>query len=74
MQVLGSCEAAKSEKINFIPNNTVKYMTFCLGQLQFIHSLMFLNSSLDKLAENLSSVNLQVTVTHSDATMVGLLP
>ena len=35
MQVLGNCE----EKISCIPNNMEKYMTFSVGQLQFINCL-----------------------------------
>ena len=43
MQALEGCD----EKINCIPNNMEKYMTFSVGQLKFIDSLQFLNSSLD---------------------------
>lgn len=39
--------------INVIPNNTEKYLAFMLGRhMVFIDSFQFLNSSLDKLANN----------------------
>ena len=53
MSALGKSEATKDQKISYIPNNMEKYMTFSVGQLQFIDSLQFMNSSLDKLAANL---------------------
>ena len=62
MQAMSGNEA---EKISCIPNNMEKYMTFSLDQLQFIDSLQFLNSSLDKLSSNLSLDDLKVTATHS---------
>ena len=41
-------------KINVIPNGLEKYMAFFLGRdLVFIDSMQFMNSSLDKLVENL---------------------
>ena len=41
-------------KINAIPNNMGKYMTFMLGNhLNFINSFQFMSSSLDKLVNNL---------------------
>ena len=51
MQGLGKL---KSEKISCIPNNTEKYISFSVGDLVFIDSLQFLNSSLEKLVANLS--------------------
>jgi hypothetical protein len=51
----------KTDAINCIPNNMEKYMTFSLGQLQFIDSLQFMNSSLDKLVANLQTENLAIT-------------
>ena len=42
-----------SEKISCIPNNTEKYISFSVGNLVFIDSLQFLNSSLEKLVDNL---------------------
>src|SRR5678815_2399116 len=62
MQAMTGYEA---DKITCIPNNMEKYMTFSLGQLQFIDSLQFLNSSLDKLSSNLSLDDLKITATHS---------
>ena len=42
-------------KINVIPNGLEKYMEFFLGKnLVFTDSMQFMNSSLDKLVENLS--------------------
>ena len=37
-----------------------KYMTFSVGQLQFIDSLQFMNGSLDKLATNLQMEDLVI--------------
>ena len=51
MQGLGKL---KSQKISCIPNNTEKYISFSVGNLVFIDSLQFLNSSLERLVENLS--------------------
>lgn len=56
MSALGKSEAAEDQKISCIPNNMEKYMTFSIGQLQFIDSLQFMNSSLDKLAANTSEL------------------
>ena len=42
-------------KISFIRNGVEKYMTFTLNKnLVFIDSMLFMNSSLDKLVKNLS--------------------
>ena len=42
-------------KINVIPNGLEKYMSFTLNKnLVFIDSMLFMNSSLDKLVKNLS--------------------
>jgi hypothetical protein len=48
-------------KISCIPNNMEKYMTFSVDQLQFIDSLQFMNSSLEKLAANLTTENFKIT-------------
>lgn len=45
----------KHLRINCIPNNMEKYITFSLGDLQFIDSLQFLNASLGKLVTNLAA-------------------
>ena len=43
-------------KISVIPNGLEKYMSFTLNNnIVFIDSMLFINSSLDKLAKNLSS-------------------
>jgi hypothetical protein len=61
----------KTDTINCIPNNMEKYMTFSLGQLQFIDSLQFMNSSLDKLVANLQTENLVITSqSHTDTELV----
>ena len=51
----------KWNKINCIPNNMEKYMTFSMGQLQFIDSLQFLNSSLDNLEKGLKKEYFKIT-------------
>ena len=44
-----------SVKISVIPNGLEKYMAFTLNKnLLFIDSMLFMNSSLDKLVKNLS--------------------
>ena len=43
-------------KISVIPNGLEKYMSFTLNKnIFFIDSMLFVNSSLDKLVKNLSS-------------------
>ena len=50
------------QKINAIPNNKEKYMTFMLGNhLSFIDSFQFMSSSLDKLVSNLAKEDLKYT-------------
>ena len=44
----------KHEEINCIPNNMEKYISFSIGNLDFIDSLQFMNSSLEKLVNNLA--------------------
>ena len=44
---------AGSMRINCIPQNSEKYLSFSLGELVFVDSLQFLNSSLEKLVETL---------------------
>jgi len=61
MSAVGASEAVKNQKIYCIPNNMEKYMMFSVGQLQFIDSLQFMNSSLDKLSANLQIENLAIT-------------
>ena len=58
---VGASEAVKNQKIYCIPNTMEKYMMFSVGQLQFIDSLQFMNSSLDKLSANLQIENLAIT-------------
>jgi len=61
MAALGTSAATEGQKIGCIPNNMEKYMTFSVGQLQFIDSLQFMNSSLEKLAANLQTQDLTIT-------------
>ena len=56
LSALGKSEATEGQKISCIPNNIEKYMAFGVGQLQFIDSLQFMNSSLDKLTANTSEL------------------
>ena len=50
-------------KISVIPNGLEKYMAFFLGRnLVFIDSMQFMNSSLDKLAKNLSDEDFKYLV------------
>jgi hypothetical protein len=49
----------KTVAISCIPNNMEKYMIFGFGQLQFIDSLQFMNSSLDRLVANLETKSCQ---------------
>ena len=45
-------------KVSVIPNGLEKYMSFTLGKnTVFIDSMLFMNSSLDKLVKNLSDDN-----------------
>ena len=51
MQGLGKL---KDRKISCIPNNTEKYISFSVGNLEFIDSLQFMNASLEGLVSNLA--------------------
>ena len=42
-------------RMSVIPNGLEKYMPFSLNNLIFIDSILFMNSSLDKLVKNLNS-------------------
>ena len=61
MSALGATQATEGQTIRCIPNNMEKYMTFSVGQLQFIDSLQFINSSLEKLAANLQTEDLIIS-------------
>jgi len=61
MSALRTSAAIEGQKISCIPNNMEKYMTFSVGQLQFIDSLQFMNASLEKLAANVPTENLAIT-------------
>ena len=44
-------------KISVIPNRLEKYMSFTLnGNIVFIDSMLFMNSSLDRLAKNVMEI------------------
>ena len=47
--------------IHCIPNNMEKYMTFSIGQLQFIDSYQFMADSLDNLSRNLQPQDMRIT-------------
>ncbi|CAG2230513.1 unnamed protein product [Mytilus edulis] len=51
MQAIGKVEG---KKLNCIANNMEKYISFSLGCMDFIDSLQFMSSSLQKLVENLA--------------------
>ena len=51
MQRLGKL---KDKKISCIPNNTEKYISYSIDNLDFIDSLQFTNVSLEKLVSNLA--------------------
>ncbi|XP_033761654.1 uncharacterized protein LOC117343421 [Pecten maximus] len=51
MQAIGKI---KNKEIKCIPNNMEKYISFSLGCMDFIDSFQFLQTSLDKLMENLA--------------------
>lgn len=51
--IMQSIGLFKDKNIKCIANNMEKYISFSLGSLRFIDSLQFMNSSLDKLVENL---------------------
>ncbi|XP_028415651.1 uncharacterized protein LOC114544475 [Dendronephthya gigantea] len=51
MQGLGKL---KEKKINCIPNNTEKYISFSIDNMDYIDSLQFMNASLEKLVSNLA--------------------
>ena len=44
----------KNKKINFIPKNTQRYISFFIDNLDFIDSLRLMNASLDELVSNIS--------------------
>ena len=56
MQKIGQL---KNKRISCIPNNTEKYISFSVDNLVFIDSLQFLNSSLEKLVDNLSKEGIE---------------
>ena len=51
MQGLGKI---KNKPLNCIANNTENNISFSVGQLEFLDSLQFMSSSLEKLVENLA--------------------
>ncbi|GBN91024.1 hypothetical protein AVEN_195498-1, partial [Araneus ventricosus] len=53
----------KDRRINCIPNNTEKFISFSFGSLRFIDSLQFLNASLEKLVQNLQNHQLHLSNT-----------
>jgi hypothetical protein len=51
--ILKTAYALNSKDISAIPNNCEKFLTFQINKLKFVDSIQFLNSSLEKLVENL---------------------
>ena len=51
--IMQSVGLFKDKNIKCLANNMEKYISFSVGSLRFIDSLQFMNSSLDKLVENL---------------------
>jgi len=61
MSALGKSETTEGQKISCMSNNMEKYMAFSVGQFQFIDSLQFMNSSLERLTSNQQTEDLAVT-------------
>ena len=51
----------KDRKIRCIPNNSEKFTSVTLGTLRFIDSLLFLNTSIEKLVSNLDPNQMKLT-------------
>ena len=50
-----------NQKINVIPNDMEKYMTFIIGKnLVFIDTMQFMNSRLEKLVKNLPDLSISL--------------
>lgn len=52
--IVSSIAKMKSKKINCIPQNHEKYISFSLEKLEFINTFQFLSTSLGKLIENVA--------------------
>ena len=65
--------AGAREKVNCIPTNMERYLSFTIDNLRFIDSLQFLNASLDSLAKNLKEDDFLHTRRHTPADGVRLL-
>ena len=66
----------KERKINCIPNNAEKYISFSIDNLDFIDSLQFMTASLEKLVSNLSKTgpeSFSILRKHIDSDKVSLL-
>jgi DNA polymerase type B, organellar and viral len=63
----------KAPRLNCLPNNLERYISFSIGSLRFIDSLQFLNSSLEKLASNLKPEDFVQTKSYWPADKVDLL-
>jgi hypothetical protein len=53
--IMSKISEIKGQKLNCIPNNMEKYVSFSIGMLRFIDSIQFLNCSLEKLINNLAT-------------------
>ena len=60
-------------KIYIIPNGLEKYMAFILNNLVFIDSMEFMNSSLEKLVQNLSDNDFKYLTQEFGSKDLGLL-
>ena len=65
--------AGVAERINCIPTNMKKFLSFSIENLRFIDSLQFLNASLDSLSKNLKRDDFCHTLRHSPADKVHML-
>jgi hypothetical protein len=63
----------KSPRISCIPTNMEKYLSFSINNLRFIDSLQFLNSSLEKLTNNLRNEDFKQTKSFWPSDKVHLL-
>jgi hypothetical protein len=66
-------ERRGNESVSCIPNNFERFLSITVGNLRFIDSLQFLNSSLDRLAANLQRTDFIHTARHTPQDKLHLL-
>jgi hypothetical protein len=71
--IMQSIGKFKDKEIECIPNNMQSYLSFSLGDLQFIDSLQFLPASLEKLASSLETGKFNIMREHFGNEEVKLL-